>query len=257
MDLPKNRFKQGLGEGRQQLGTWSAIRDPAAIEMLAGCGFDWITLDCEHAPNDLDRILTLLQAMAPYDCAPVVRPSCLDAAEIKRLLDIGAQTLLVPYVQTAEEARQAAAAVAYPPEGIRGVAGITRASRFGTVPDYITRARDEICLIVQIETRTALDNLEEIAAVPGIDALFIGPADLAASLGHDGDQHHPEVRATITDAIARICRAGKPAGFLSVNDEALAEVVAAGSTFTAIDIDIMMLQRTARARLASLAHLRG
>ena len=257
MDLPKNRFKQGLAEGRQQLGVWTAIRDPAAVEMLAGCGFDWMTLDCEHAPNDVDRILSLLQAMAPYPCAPVVRPTCLDAAEIKRLLDIGAQNILVPYVQNAEEARLAAAAVAYPPEGIRGVAGITRASRFGTVPEYIARARDEICLIVQIETRTALDNLEEIASVPGIDAVFIGPADLAASLGHGGDQRHPEVRAAITDAITRLRAMGKPVGFLSANDEALEEVVAAGTTFTSIDVDILILQRSARARLDKLSHLRG
>ncbi|MDX1782196.1 MAG: HpcH/HpaI aldolase/citrate lyase family protein [Thalassovita sp.] len=249
MDLPKNAFKTAIAEGRTQLGLWSALRDTGASEMLAGCGFDWIVLDCEHSARDVQEVLTGLQAMAPYPVQPVVRVKSLDVAEIKKMLDAGAQSILVPYVQNAEEARLAAAAVTYPPEGLRGVAGAVRANRYGAIPDYFTRARDEICLIVQIETREAMDNLEEIAAVDGIDGIFIGPADLAASLGHPGDMKHPEVTAAIADAIRRVRAAGKPAGFLSADDELMAMALEAGCTFAAIDIDIVALRRIVTTRL--------
>lgn len=251
--MPKNAFKAAILEGRRQIGLWCAIRDPAVIEMLAGCGFDWITIDCEHAPNDVPGVLGMLQAMAPYPVSPIVRPTCLDVAEIKRLLDIGVQTIVVPYVQNAEEARLAAAAVSYPPDGVRGVAGATRASRFGTVADYTARARDEICLIVQIETREALGSLEEIAAVPGIDAVFIGPADLAASMGYPGQLKHPDVMAAILDGMRRIRAAGKPAGFLSADQSVLEQVFEAGCTFAAVDIDMSVLRRGAAARAAACA----
>jgi 4-hydroxy-2-oxoheptanedioate aldolase len=174
-----------------------------------------------------------------------VRPGALDPVEIKKLLDFGAQTLVIPQVQSGAEARLAAAAVAYPPEGIRGVAGITRASRFGAVDDYIRRARDEICLIVQVETKAGLEALDEIVTTPGIDGVFIGPADLAASLGHPGEPSHPDVRRACVEAIARIRALGKPAGFLSLDRAVLEDVVAAGSLFTAIGVDTAILRQGA------------
>lgn len=252
--MPKNAFKAAILEGRRQIGLWCGIRDPAATEMLAACGFDWMAIDCEHAPNDVQGVLQMLQAMAPYPVSPIVRPTSLDVAEIKRLLDIGVQTLVVPYVQNVEEARLAAAAVDYPPNGIRGVAGATRASRFGTVPGYTVKAREEICLIVQVETVEALAALEDIAAVPGIDGIFIGPADLAASMGHPGDLKHPEVMSAILDGIRRIRAAGKPAGFLSTDQEVLEQVFSAGCTFAAVDIDMALLRRGAVSRVAACAH---
>jgi 4-hydroxy-2-oxoheptanedioate aldolase len=266
MDLPKNTFKAAIQQGRQQVGIWSFIRDAGVTEMLAGCGFDWILLDCEHSPRDVSEVLAGLQAMSAYPAQPVVRVKTLDVAEIKKMLDIGSQTILVPYVQNAEEARLAAAAVAYPPAGLRGVAGGVRANRFGAIPDYFTRARDEICLLVQVETREALENLEEIAATDGIDGIFIGPADLAASLGHPGNAKHPEVLSAIADAIRRVRAAGKPiadairrvraagkpAGCLTGDSEFLELVLEAGCVFTAIDIDLAALRRNALERLAEI-----
>lgn len=248
MDLPKNAFKTAIMNGERQIGIWCTIGDPVVAELLAGCGYDWIMFDTEHSIMDPPLVLPLLQAVAPYPVTPIVRPGSLDLAEIKKLLDCGVQTLLIPFVQNAEEARLAAAAVAYPPDGVRGVSGLTRATRFGTIPGYARRAREEICLIVQIETRAALDELEEICAVPGIDAVFIGPADLAASLGHLGEPGHPEVRATVVDAIRRIRAAGKPAGFLSPDPTYVDAVIEAGSVFTAVDIDVAILRRIGASR---------
>ncbi len=243
MELPKNRFKSAIAEGRIQIGLWNSIRDAAVNEMLAGCGLDWIVLDCEHSARDVPEVLTGLQSMAPYPVQPVVRVRSLDVAEIKKMLDVGAQTILVPYVQNAEEARLAAAAVTYPPTGLRGVAGAVRANRFNAIPDYFSRARDEICLIVQVETREAMDNIEEIAATPGVDGIFIGPADLAASLGHPGEPNHPNVRSAIAESISRVRAAGKPAGFLSADRGLMDLALEAGCVFAAIDIDIVALRR--------------
>lgn len=248
MDLPVNTFKAAIAKGRQQIGLWCSIGDPLTCEMLAGCGFDWMLIDTEHTALSPQDVVPILQAMAPYPTHPIVRPSSLDAAEIKKLLDAGAQSILVPYVQTVAEAHAAAAAVAYPPDGIRGVAGITRATRFGAVEGYHGRARGEICLIVQIETGQALDNIEKIAGVPGIDALFIGPADLAASLGYPGEPSHPKVKSACIDGIRRIRAAGKPAGFLTLDQDFLAEIVDAGSIFTAVDVDAAILRKGALER---------
>ncbi len=250
MDLPKNPFKAAIAEGRRQLGLWCAINDSTVVEMMAGCGYDWMLLDIEHSTLDPATALPLLQATAPYPVHPVVRPSSLDPAEIKKLLDCGAQSILVPYVQSAEEARVAAGAVAYAPDGFRGVAGMTRASRWGTVERYHARAREEICLIVQVETRAALDRLEDIAAVPGVDAIFIGPSDLAASFGHPGEPSHPEVRAACLDAMKRLAAIGKPSGFLTLDEEVLKEMIEAGCVFPAVDVDIAILRRGALASVA-------
>lgn len=250
MDLQKNAFKAAIKAGAPQLGLWCSIPDPGVAEMLAGCGFDWLLFDTEHALMDPISVQPMLQAAAPYPVSAGVRPSSLDPALIKRMLDVGAQTIVVPYVQTPEEAALAVASVTYPPEGIRGVAGTTRATRWGSIPGYAQKAREEIALIVQIETKEALDNLEAIAATPGLDGIFVGPADMAASLGYAGEPAHPEVRAACVDAIRRIRRAGLPAGFLSPNDDLIEEMIGAGSVFTALDIDMGLLRRAAEQRLS-------
>ena len=213
--LPHNHFKQALLEGRQQIGLWCSLPGPYVAEAMAGSGFDWMLFDTEHSPGDPVTVLAQLQAVAPYPVSPVVRPASNDAVLIKRFLDIGAQTLLIPYVQNVAEAKAAVAAMRYPPAGIRGVAASTRATRFGRVADYGKRAHEQLCLLVQVETRAALDQLEGIANVDGVDGVFIGPGDLAASLGHVGAPGHPEVQSAIEDAIGRIRACGKPAGILT------------------------------------------
>jgi 4-hydroxy-2-oxoheptanedioate aldolase len=185
-NLPQNQFKRALVAGRQQIGLWVSLASPYSAELVAGTGFDWLVIDTEHSPNEVDTTLAQLQVIAAYPASPVVRPAWNDKVLIKRHLDIGAQTLLIPYVQDAAEAEAAVAAVRFPLRGVRGVAGVTRASQFGRVKDYAKRAEEEICLLVQIETRAGLDNLEKIARTDGVDGVFIGPADLAAGLGHLG-----------------------------------------------------------------------
>src|SRR4051812_38252946 len=192
MELPKNAFKAALAAGKQQIGLWVSLASPYSTELVAGSGFDWLLIDGEHSPNAPPLIMPQLQAAAPYPVTCIVRPAWNDKVLIKRYLDIGVQSLLIPYVQNAEEARPALAAVRPPPKGVRGVAGVTRASRFGRVADYAKRADAEICLLVQIESREGLDNLEAIAAVDGVDGVFIGPADLSAGLGFLGQIQHPE-----------------------------------------------------------------
>src|SRR5438552_8336923 len=182
MNTQANLFKQAILEGRPQIGLWSSLCSNNAAEVIAGSGFDWILIDTEHAPNELPMVFSQLQALIGGSAAAVVRPAWNDMVLLKRLLDVGAQNFLIPYVQTAEEARAAVAATRYPPQGIRGVAVTHRANRFGRVKDYFKRANEEICLLVQIETRQALQNIEAIAAVEGVDVLFIGPSDLAAAL---------------------------------------------------------------------------
>jgi 4-hydroxy-2-oxoheptanedioate aldolase len=247
MEMPRNRFKAALRAGRAQVGIWCSIAGSDNAEALAGCGFDWMLIDTEHSTVDLTTVKAMLQAAAPYPTQTIVRPGWNDAVEIKRLLDAGAMSILVPYVQSAEEAARAVSAVRYPPQGTRGVAGITRASRYGAVDGYLSRANDEICLLVQVETAEALRNIEAIAAVDGVDGIFVGPADLAASMGHPGNPAAPEVKAAILDAIARIRSCGKPAGILSLDPGFLQQAVAAGSLFTAVDVDQAILLRGARA----------
>ena len=243
MDLPANTFKRALAAGRQQIGLWVSLASPYSAELVAGSGFDWIVIDTEHSPNEVDTTLAQLQAVAAYPVAPVVRPAWNDKVLIKRHLDIGAVNLLIPYVQNEEEAQAAAAATRYPTRGVRGVAGTTRASRFGRVNDYVKRAHEELCLLVQIETREGLDNVERIARVDGVDGVFIGPADLAAGLGHLGEQGHPDVQAAIRDAIARIKSCGKPAGILATDEASTRRYIEWGTTFTAVGMDAMVLAR--------------
>ncbi len=243
MDLPKNRFKQGLAEGKHQLGLWCSLPGSYAAEAVAGAGFDWLLFDTEHSPGDVLTVLPQLQAVAAYNVSAVVRPAANDTVLIKRFLDIGAQTLLLPYVQSVEEAERAVAAMRYPPDGVRGVSGVTRATRFGRIRNYAKRAADELCLLVQIETAEALSQLEGISAVAGVDGVFIGPADLAASLDHAGDPGHPEVVAVIEDAIGHVRKCGKPVGILTPDPVFAKRCMQLGTAFTAVGVDIGILAR--------------
>src|SRR5437660_1593177 len=248
--LPLNPFKQALREGKTQIGLWCSLCSNLAAEVIAGAGFDWILLDTEHAPNDLSQVMGQLQAMTGGTATSVVRPAWNDTVLIKRILDLGAQSLLVPFVQTPEEARAAVAATRYPPRGTRGVASIHRGNRFGRAKDYFQRAHEQICVIVQIETGAALQNLEAIAAVEGVDGLFIGPSDLAAALGHLGDNGHPDVRAAIEDAVQRTRKTGKAAGILAPLEADARHWLAQGCTVVAVGSDLGLLARTSEALAA-------
>lgn len=241
LENPKNTFKQALVEGRQQIGFWCMLPDPYVTEFLCHAGFDWLLLDAEHSPTDLRTLGAQIRVAQSGSAAIAVRPPVNDPVVIKQYLDIGAQTLLLPMVHSADEARAAVAAMHYPPQGMRGVAGSTRASRFGRIAGYHKHASEELCLLVQVESRAALDEIEAIAAVDGVDGIFIGPADLAASLGYPGDLFADEVVATIEDAIRRIRAAGKPAGILSSDEKFLRRCMDAGTLFTAVGGDIPLL----------------
>ena len=246
VEMPVNRLKRALRDGQTQIGLWSSLSSHIAAEIVAGAGFDWILIDTEHSPNELADVHRQLQAMQGSTSA-VVRPAWNDPVAFKRLLDLGVQSLLVPYVQNAEEARRAVAATRYPPDGIRGVATTTRASRYGRVKDYLGRAHDEICVILQIETRAALAGLEAIAAVEGVDALFIGPSDLAADMGHLGNSAHPDVRAAIDEAIGRIRATGRAAGILTPVEADARRWLDLGCNLLAVGSDAGILARQADA----------
>jgi 4-hydroxy-2-oxoheptanedioate aldolase len=243
MEIPRNEFKHAIRAGRQQIGLWVSLANAYSAELVAGSGFDWLLLDGEHSPNDPTTLISQLQAVASYPVSPIVRPAWNDKVLIKRYLDIGTQGFLVPYVSNEREAAEAVAAIRYPPRGLRGVAGTTRASRYGRVADYVNKAEAEICLLVQVETREGLDNLDAIARTDGVDGVFIGPADLAAGLGHLGDQQHPEVQKAIQDAIKRIRGHGKPAGILATDEASTRRYIEWGTTFTAVGLDAMVLAR--------------
>ncbi|MDR5781104.1 aldolase/citrate lyase family protein [Caballeronia sp. LZ065] len=251
MDLPINGFKRSLSEGIPQFGLWAAFADGYVTEALASAGFDWLLIDNEHAPNDLRSTLAQLQAMAPYRSHAVVRPVRSDTALIKQLLDIGAQTLLLPMIDTPEQAREAVAATRYPPHGVRGVgAALGRASRWNRVPDYLSRAAGEICVLLQVETTTGLSNLAAIANIEGVDGVFFGPADLSASMGLLGKAGAEPVREAIRDGIALVRQAGKAAGVLAPDETHAREYLAAGATFVAIGTDVSLLTGAANKLLA-------
>lgn len=249
MDLPRNSFKHAIAKGELQIGLWSTLGSAIGAELLGDTGFDWILLDTEHTPNELPDLVAQMQAMARSATAPVVRPAWNDTVLIKRILDIGAQSLLLPYVQNADEARQAVAATRYPPKGVRGVTGSGRASRYGRVSDYLKKADSEMCVLTQVETVPALDEIEAIAAVDGVDGVFIGPADLAASMGLVGEPGHPDVQSAIKDAVGRLRKAGKPAGILTPSQQEAKRYIDWGFTFVAIGIDLLLLRQGADALL--------
>jgi len=244
MERITNRFKQGLVRGELQIGLWSHLSNHVSTEVIGGAGFDWIVLDAEHSPNETFLLHQQLQALIEGGSSPVVRVAWNDKVLIKRVLDIGAQTLLIPYVQNAAEAAEAVAATRYPTHGgMRGFTGLSRASRFGRIPDYHEHAHEEVCVVVQVETREALAEIEAIAAVGGIDGIFIGPGDLSTAMGHVGKPGHPEVQAAIHDAITRIRAAGKPAGILTGDEAQARQYIDWGCTFTAVGADIALLAR--------------
>jgi 4-hydroxy-2-oxoheptanedioate aldolase len=245
MDLPRNAFKHALAAGQLQIGLWSSLASNISAEVIADAGFDWILLDTEHSPNEIPGLLSQLQALARGTATPVVRPAWNDAVLTKRVLDIGAQSVLLPYVQNVDEARQAVASTRYPPGGIRGVAAAARASRYGRVTDYLKKADSEMCVLVQVETRAALDQLEAIAAIDGVDGVFIGPSDLSASFGHVGNPQHPDMQKTLEDAVKRLKAVGKPAGILTTNEEEARRYIGWGYLFVAVGSDIGLLARGA------------
>ncbi len=239
--LSENRLKRALQAGERQIGLWSSLASPMVSEVLAYAGCDWIVVDTEHAPSDTMDVVVQLQALGGGTAEPVVRVAWNDAVMIKRLLDNGARSLLVPFVQSADEARAAVAATRYPPHGIRGVSVAHRANKFGRVPNYLHMAHDSLCILLQIETRTALDALEAIATVEGVDAIFIGPSDLAADLGHLGNAGHPDVQAAISDACRRAQAIGKPIGILAPVEADARRYFADGFGYVAIGSDVGIL----------------
>ena len=249
MDLPVNHFKRAIAAGRPQIGLWCSFPTPHTVELVSRCGFGWLLLDMEHSPNDMGTLHLQLMATAGGTSTPVVRPPWNDMVIIKRCLDVGAQTLLLPYVQTAEEAANAVSYTRFPPDGLRGVAGSTRAAGFGRIKDYLNIAHREICVLVQAETRKSLDNLEAICDVDGIDGVFIGPNDLAADMGHRGNIPHPDVQSAITDAIKRIRARGKAPGIL-VGEADGRRMLDLGALFVAVGSDSGVL----RANAEALAH---
>jgi 4-hydroxy-2-oxoheptanedioate aldolase len=247
MDLPRNAFKAALARGELQIGLWSSLCSPIVAEIIGHSGFDWILVDTEHSPNEPPAVLAQLQALQAGTATPIVRPAWNDPVLLKRLLDIGTQAVLVPFVQTAEEAAKAVAACRYPPAGIRGITVSGRGSRYGRVPDYLKRADAEICVLVQVETGEALAQLEAIASVDGVDGVFIGPADLSASLGHIGNPGHPEVQAAIKGAVERLAAVGKPAGILTPTEADARRYIEWGYRFVAVGSDLGLLTKHADA----------
>jgi len=242
-----NPFKAALARGEQQVGLWLSLAEPYTAEVCASAGFQWLLIDGEHAPNDVRSLLAQLQAVAPYPAHAVVRVVSGDAALIKQVLDVGAQTILVPMIDTPEQAAAAVAATRYPPLGIRGVgAAVARASRWAARKGYLDEANDEVCLLVQAESATALKNLRAICAVDGVHGVFIGPADLAASMGHRGNPGHPEVQAAIDDAIRTITASGKAAGTLTGDPAAGRRYLELGARFVAVGIDVTLLAQATR-----------
>lgn len=246
LPLPTNTFKQALKAGQQVIGCWVGFADTNVTEALAGCGFDWLLLDGEHAPNDPRTVLDQLRALAPYPVQAVVRPVVGDVALVKQYLDVGAQTLLIPMIDTPEHAALMVSATRYAPDGIRGMgAALARASRWNQVPDYVHHANDQMCLLVQAETTLALQNLSAIAAVEGVDGVFFGPADLSASMGYRGQANHPEVQAAILNGIAQVRAAGKAAGILMADKTQAQAYLDAGAQFVAVGVDTTLLVRAA------------
>jgi 4-hydroxy-2-oxoheptanedioate aldolase len=247
MDLPRNTFKHAIAKGELQIGLWCSLCSPITTEIVSHSGFDWLLLDTEHSPNEVPDVLAQLHASQAGTASAIVRPAWNDIVLIKRYLDIGAQSLLIPFVQTPEEARRAVEATRYPPGGIRGITGSGRASRYGRVKDYLKNAGQEICVLVQVETKSALDQIEAIASVDGIDGVFIGPNDLAASFGHIGNWGHRDVQAALEDAVRRLKKIGKPAGILTPNEEEAKRFIEWGYVFVAVGADLGLLARGADA----------
>lgn len=245
-----NHFKQRL-KTQQQIGLWVGLADAYGTEIAANAGYDWLLIDGEHAPSDLRTTLAQLQSIAAYPSQAVVRPPIGSVQMIKQLLDIGAQTLLIPMIETVEQAELMVKAVRYPPYGIRGVgAALARATRWNSIPNYYATAHENICLLIQIESVTGIENLDDILKIEGIDGIFIGAVDLSATMGCEGNPHHPEVQKVVMDAIQRIRAAGKAAGILSTQHEATQQYLDLGTEFVAVGVDTSVLMNALRHLLA-------
>jgi 4-hydroxy-2-oxoheptanedioate aldolase len=249
MQVPENRFAKALRLDQQQIGFWCSLASHVSLEILAGSGFDWLLLDTEHSPNEIPMVYSQLQACMENAVQPIVRPPWNDMVVIKRLLDAGVQTVLIPMIQSAEEARDAVAATRYPPRGVRGFASTSRSSRFGRIADYHRRCEAELCVLLQIETAAGLDKLEEIAAVEGVDGIFIGPGDLSAALGYLGNQDAPAFQAIVEDAIRRVRNCGKAPGILTSNESFARRCLDIGALFVAVGSDSGLLARGSEALL--------
>jgi len=256
MKLPGNRFKAALRKRKLLIGLWSNLKSPMVAELISHMPYDWVVIDMEHGPNELGDIVAQLQAGNGGKVARIVRAPWNDRVIIKRLLDAGARTLIIPFVQNAEEAAHAVASTRYPPKGARGVAGGSRATVFDQVENYHANAHKEICLILQAETAEAVDNIPQIAKVPGVDSVFVGPSDLAASMGHLGNFNHPDVQAKIAEAVGMIHAAGKPAGILAFNPEQAKKYAALGYDFIAVGSDQSILASGAKALAAKFDEIR-
>lgn len=251
MPAPKNLFKQALKEGRTQIGLWQALADPYTVELCAGAGYDWLLLDAEHAPNDIPLLVSQLQAMKGSNSQAIIRPPIGEIHLVKQLLDIGAQTLLIPMVDSAELAARMVQAARYPPHGVRGVgAALARASAFNRIPDYLQTANEEVCLLVQVENRAGIENLDAIASTEGVDGVFVGPADLAADMGFLGKPGAPEVQAEVEKALTRIQSHGKAAGILIGDLDLARRYVDLGANFVAIGNDVTLLANATTKLLA-------
>ena len=247
MQTPHNPFKQALKDGKQQYGFWLGLCSPLSAELCAYTGYDWLLIDGEHAPNDLSSILAQLQAVSGTPSHPVVRLADGNPTTIKQVLDIGAQTLLIPMVETAEQARELVRATTYPPAGFRGVGtALARAAHWNMIDGYFDDVDNEFCLLIQIESVAALENLDEILNVDGVDGVFIGPADLAATMGHLGNPAHPEVKAAVEGAIRKIRAAGKAAGTLATNKVTAQHYESVGIQFVALGVDTLLLAQGAQ-----------
>lgn len=251
-----NLFKQAIRRREPQVGCFLSLAAPTSTEIASTAGFDWVMIDMEHAPNEVPDVLAHLRAIGSEACEPMVRVPWNDPIVVKRVLDIGARTLLFPYISSAEEARQAVAATRYPPLGIRGFAGGTRATGYGRIKDYAKRTEEDICVVVQVESSEAIDAIAEIGAVEGVDAIFIGPNDLATNMGYLGNVAAPEVMSRIDAALAAIEKAGKPSGILSLNDEASHEYFRRGCTFIGVTSDGFILGRQTERAVREFAYLK-
>ena len=252
--MTANAFRQTVlaARARPAIGSWVMTASTAVAEAMGHCGFDFLVLDMEHSPLELAETVAMLRALAATTAVPLLRVPGVDQVGVKRVLDAGATSLMFPFIQTAEQARAAVSYTRYPPEGVRGVAAMHRASRYGHAPDYLRTANAGIAVVLQLETPEAIEQLEPIAAVPGVDSLFIGPGDLAAALGHLGDIGHPEVQALIARAAARARAVGKPIGIVGGNPKMVRQFLEYGYTWSAVSSDLAMLTGRAAEWLGSL-----
>jgi 4-hydroxy-2-oxoheptanedioate aldolase len=250
--MTDNQFKKAALAGERQLGAFMALADPVSAELMATTGFDWLLIDGEHGPNDIKSVMGQLQALAAYSVNPVVRMQDHDVANIKRVLDVGGQTLLIPMVESADQAKQLVQAVQFPPKGVRGMGGgLTRATRWGSIPDYLEKADANICLILQLESPEGIEELDAITNTDGVDAIFIGPADLAAAMGYIGQPAHPEVCRVVEDAIKRIHATGKPVGVYCGDPEQVKTYLDMGASFFLVGADTILLKRASESLLKS------